>query len=104
MGFQWIKGDDAQHNILSYIRWGADGSAVLAVVNLSGSSQPNYRLGSPKAGTWDLLINTDAGIYGGADNPLAGEVHTEPTAWDQFDQSLSLHIPAMSVQLYKLRG
>ena len=104
MGFQWIKGDDAQHNILSYIRWGADGSAVLAVVNLSGASQPNYRLGSPKAGTWDLLINTDAGIYGGADNPLAGEVHTEPTAWDQFDQSLSLHIPAMSVQLYKLRG
>ncbi|MDK8663257.1 1,4-alpha-glucan branching protein GlgB [Corynebacterium coyleae] len=103
MGFQWIKGDDASNNVLAYIRWGVDATPVLAVINLSGVSLPNYRLGLPEAGAWDMLINTDESVYGGAGNELPRTVHTEPTEWDRFDQSIELHLPAMSVQYYVLR-
>ncbi|OEY23423.1 1,4-alpha-glucan branching enzyme [Corynebacterium sp. BCW_4722] len=103
MGFQWIKGDDAEHNILAYVRWGSDGTPVLAVVNLSGASQPAYRLGLPEAGEWDMIINTDDAVYGGAGNELAATVSSEPVEWDRFEQSVQLHVPAMSVQWYKLR-
>ena len=103
MGFQWIKGDDASNNVLAYVRWGVDATPGRAVINLSGVSLPNYRLGIPEAGTWDMLINTDDAIYGGAGNDLPRSVHTDATEWDRFDQSIELHIPAMSVQYYVLR-
>ena len=102
LGFQWVKGDDHEHNVLAYIRWGVDGQPLLAVVNLSGASHSNYRLGLPEAGNWDLVINTDDAIYGGAGNPLLDTVTTEAIEWDNFAQSVTLHLPAMSVQLYKL--
>ena len=103
MGFQWVKGDDAANNILAYIRWGVDATPVLAVVNLSGASQPNYRLGLPEAGEWELLVNTDDAVYGGAGNDLPQVLTTEPTEWDRFEQSTELHVPAMSAQYYILR-
>lgn len=103
MGFQWVKGDDAANNILAYIRWGVDATPVLAVVNLSGASQPNYRLGLPEAGEWELLVNTDDAVYGGAGNDLPQVLTTEPTEWDRFEQSAELHVPAMSAQYYILR-
>mgnify|MGYP002719397032 CR=1 FL=1 len=102
MGFQWLKGDDAAHNILAYTRWGADGQPLIAVVNLSGASQTNYRLGVPAAGTWEMIVNTDKEIYGGAGNPLPNEVQSQQLEWDNFEHSVELHIPALSVQWYKL--
>ena len=104
LGFQWVKGDDNEHNVLAYVRWGVDGSPLLAVVNLSGTSHLDYRLGLPRAGEWKLLINTDDAVYGGAGNPLPQTVHTEGIEWDNFEQSLSLHLPALSVQLYTLQS
>ena len=103
MGFQWIKGDDSQNNLLAYIRWGTDGTPLLTVINLSGTSQTDYRLGLPRAGEWELVLNTDDSRYQGAGNQLAGVVGTEDTPWDSFEQSAVFHIPAMSVQYYRLR-
>ncbi|MDY5785844.1 1,4-alpha-glucan branching protein GlgB, partial [Corynebacterium sp.] len=102
LGFQWIKSDDANRNVLAYIRWGADGVPVLAVVNLSGASHLDYRLGLPEAGNWEMVVNTDDAVYGGAGNDLPRMVHTEPTQWDNFEQSVTLHLPAMSTQYYRL--
>ncbi|SDS17886.1 1,4-alpha-glucan branching protein GlgB [Corynebacterium timonense] len=102
MGFQWVKGDDANHNVLAYVRWGVDAAPLLAVVNLSGTSHAGYRLGFPEPGSWELVINTDDSIYGGAGNDIPRHVHTEPTPWDNLDQSVALHLPALSVQYYRL--
>ncbi|WP_177221717.1 1,4-alpha-glucan branching protein GlgB [Corynebacterium sp. NML140438] len=102
-GFQWVKGDDSQHNILAYLRWDTEGNPVLAVINMSGSSQPHYRIGLPVDGEWELLINTDAGVYGGANNDLPHTVHSDDVEWDRFPHSIELHVPAMSAQLYKVR-
>jgi 1,4-alpha-glucan branching enzyme len=102
-GFQWVKGDDAANNILAYLRWGADDSALLAVVNLSGSSQESYPLGTPRAGEWELVLNTDAAEYQGAGNDLPAVVSTDASGWDGFEHKLTLHVPANSVQWYRHR-
>ena len=95
-GFQWVKADDANNSILGYIRYGSDGSTVLAVCNFSGSSQPHYGVWVPEDGTWELILNTDDKAYEGAGNELAGQVSSS-------DNNLNLHIPANSVQWYALR-
>ena len=103
MGFQWLKSDDAAHNLLAYTRWGADGQPIVAVINLSGSTHQGYRLGLPQGGEWELIINTDDAVYGGAGNHLPDVVSAEAVSWDGFDQSVALTLPAMSAQWYKLR-
>ncbi|MGP5116939.1 1,4-alpha-glucan branching protein GlgB [Corynebacterium casei] len=95
-GFQWVKADDANNSILGYIRYGSDGSTILAVCNFSGSSQPHYGVWVPEDGTWELILNTDDKAYEGAGNELAGQVSSA-------DNNLQLHIPANSVQWYVLR-
>ncbi|MGP5028747.1 1,4-alpha-glucan branching protein GlgB [Corynebacterium casei] len=95
-GFQWVKADDANNSILGYIRYGSDGSTVLAVCNFSGSSQPHYAVWVPEDGTWELILNTDDKAYEGAGNEFAGQVSSS-------DNNVQLHIPANSVQWYTLR-
>ena len=96
-GFQWVKADDSNNNMLGYVRYGKDGSALLAVCNFSGSSVPNYDLWVPRDGEWELVINTDDAVYQGAGNDLAHRVRSE-------GNHVQLHLPANSVQWYTFRG
>jgi len=94
-GFQWVKADDSNNNVLGYVRYCADGSALLAVCNLSGSSIPDYGLWVPRDGAWKMVLNTDDAVYEGAGNPLPQHIHVA-------DNSATLHLPANSVQWYVL--
>ena len=96
-GFQWVKADDSTNNALGYVRYGADGSALLAVCNLSGSSIPNYGLWVPHDGEWQMVLNTDDAVYEGAGNPLPQRIRVD-------NNSTTLHLPANSVQWYVLEG
>ena len=95
-GFQWVKADDGNNSILGYVRYGADGSTILAVCNFAGTSQPSYGMWVPFDGEWELILNTDDAVYEGAGNELARNLTS-------CDNNLQLHIPANSVQWYKLR-
>lgn len=95
-GFQWVKADDANNSILGYVRYGTDGSVILAVCNFAGTSQPNYGMWVPEDGTWELIFNTDDKVYEGAGNELPQQITSA-------DNSTNLHIPAQSVQWYKLQ-
>ncbi len=103
-GFQWIKGDDATNNLLAYLRWGSQGEALLAVINLSGNSQPAYRFGVPLSGNWEMILNTDDAVYEGAGNDLPRYIHTSAEGWDGQPHSLTVHTPANSVQWYEFKG
>ena len=65
-GFSWIDADDSGRNLISYVRWGSDGSAVVSITNFAGGPHEDYRVGLPMAGQWTELINTDAEVYGGS--------------------------------------
>ncbi|MBN9644964.1 1,4-alpha-glucan branching protein GlgB [Corynebacterium mendelii] len=99
-GFSWVKCDDAQGNVLAFIRHGSDGDKLLCVCNFGGMTHKGYNLGMPEAGTWELVLNTDAKEFEGAGNELAETVSTITYPWDNQDHSISIDIPAMSVQWY----
>jgi 1,4-alpha-glucan branching enzyme len=64
-GYSWIDANDSANNVLSFLRFGDDGSIVACVFNFSGSEHTRYRLGLPHAGAWREVLNTDATIYNG---------------------------------------
>jgi len=89
-GFEWIDVDDADRNLLAYLRKDKEGNQVAVVVNFSGQAHQNYRLGLPLAGTWREALNTDAAEYGGSGMTNGGEVKTEKVP--QFSQPFSANI------------
>jgi 1,4-alpha-glucan branching enzyme len=79
-GYSWIDANDSANNVLSFLRFGSDGSAMACVFNFSGSEHTRYRLGLPRPGRWREVLNTDANVYngGGVGNFGAVDAIDEP--------------------------
>jgi 1,4-alpha-glucan branching enzyme len=65
-GFHWIDANDAAGNVLTFLRYGSDGSVLACVTNFAGRPHEDYRVGLPSAGGWREVLNTDAFEYGGS--------------------------------------
>ncbi|HZI20596.1 MAG TPA: 1,4-alpha-glucan branching protein GlgB [Pyrinomonadaceae bacterium] len=67
-GFQWIDVDNTLENIVAFMRLAPHGGErLVCVCNFSAVPREGYRLGLPSAGTYKLILNTDAPVYGGSD-------------------------------------
>ncbi|MDQ1704450.1 MAG: 1,4-alpha-glucan branching enzyme [Frankiaceae bacterium] len=96
-GFAWIDANDAEGNVLSFLRWGADGSCVAVVANFSGGPHEGYRLGLPQAGQWREIVNTDAELYAGSGVGNMGAVWAEDVPWHGQPSSATLRLPPLGV-------
>ncbi|TWS18537.1 1,4-alpha-glucan branching protein GlgB [Tsukamurella asaccharolytica] len=80
-GYEWVDANDSQNNVLSFLRWGSDGSVVLCLYNFSGQTHERYRVGVPFAGSWREILNTDSTDYEGTGAGNLGGVTAEPRSW-----------------------
>ncbi|WJY73059.1 1,4-alpha-glucan branching enzyme GlgB [Corynebacterium auriscanis] len=105
-GFRWIAADDAANNVLSYLRRHKlpDGSDqwVACVVNFSGSSYSNYRIGLPVAGTWREVLNTDATEFEGAGRAVGLDLDAQTPGSHGLSFSAHLDVPAHSARVFLL--
>ena len=96
-GFEWIDANNADDNVLSFVRYGQDGTPPLAcIANLSPVPRPGIRFGLPLAGIWDEVLNTDAEIYGGSGVGNLGSVTAEPIAWHGMAASAEITLPPLA--------
>jgi 1,4-alpha-glucan branching enzyme len=95
-GFQWIDANDASSNVLSFLRWGDDGSVLACVANFSGGAHAAYRVGLPRAGRWREALNTDAGAYAGGGAGNFGAVEATEQPWHGQPASAEIYLPGLS--------
>jgi 1,4-alpha-glucan branching enzyme len=101
-GFRWIVGDDRDNSVFAYYRQGFEGSApVIVVCNFTPVPRRDYRIGAPRAGRWQEILNTDAAIYGGSNmgNGGAVEAGSSPSHGQPF--SLQLTVPPLATVLLR---
>jgi 1,4-alpha-glucan branching enzyme len=98
-GFEWIEADNAEESIIAFLRWGRADAPVLVVANFTPMPRLNHRVGSPIAGAWRELLNSDAPIYGGAGFGNLGEVETVPVPMHGRTHSLMLTVPPLGIVL-----
>jgi len=96
-GFRWINADDAANNTFAFLRVGDDGSLVACVANFAGVPHEGYRLGLPRTGRWQEIVNTDAEHYGGSGVGNLGEVHAEDVPWQGQPASAVVRVPPLGV-------
>ncbi|GAA5063898.1 1,4-alpha-glucan branching protein GlgB [Nocardia callitridis] len=82
-GYSWIEANDSANNVLSFLRYGSDGSVVACLFNFSGTLLGDYRVGLPTTGRWREILNTDAAEYGGSGVGNMGAVEAEALPWHE---------------------
>jgi 1,4-alpha-glucan branching enzyme len=102
-GFRWVAADDRVNSVFAYVRSANGAPPVLAVSNFTPVPRPNYRLGVPAAGRWEMLLNTDAAAYGGSDFPSSGGPAL-PANWHDQPASLDLDLPPLATVILRHEG
>ncbi|MFF0637854.1 1,4-alpha-glucan branching protein GlgB [Nocardia sp. NPDC004151] len=97
-GYAWIDADDRDNNVLSFLRYGTDGSILACVYNFSGRQLSGYRIGLPECEqvSWYEVLNTDAVAYGGSGAGAGGPIPAEQQSWHGRPVSAALTLPPHS--------
>lgn len=95
-GYSWIDANDSANNVLSFLRYGSDGSVLACVFNFSGAEHSRYRLGLPHTGTWREVLNSDATDYNGTGVGNYGAVEATEEPWHGRPASATLVLPPNS--------
>ncbi|MEV5612701.1 alpha amylase C-terminal domain-containing protein, partial [Streptomyces sp. NPDC052225] len=97
-GFRWVVADDADDNVLAFLRYSADGSPLLALCNFSPVIREGVRFGVPRtaSGVWREVINTDAQRYGGSGVGNVPSLPQTPVARHGLPVSLEVCLPPLS--------
>ena len=102
-GFEWIDHGDSQRSLLSFIRWSADQASFIVVLcNFTPNVWRHYRLGVPRPGTYQEVLNTDWATYGGSNVCALAEGHlADDTPWHGKLNSLLLTVPPLATVFLK---
>jgi len=101
-GFQWIDFHDVDNSIITFLRRGKDPSDVIVVVaNFTPVPREGYRLGLPRAGVYQEVLNSDSAYWGGSNMGNAGGLPAEPTPWQGQPHSMLITVPPLAVVYFK---
>ena len=95
-GFQWIDFSDVDQSVISFVRWSEEREeGVLWAFNFTPEIRKGYRIGAPRAGRYEEILNTDAASYGGSGvGNMGGLPATDEAAHGQ-PHSLMLTLPPL---------
>ncbi|MDX1572162.1 MAG: 1,4-alpha-glucan branching protein GlgB, partial [Xanthomonadales bacterium] len=94
-GFQWIRWDDKDNCVLSWIRRDRAGRIVVCVFNMTPVVRQDYALGVPCEGQYRTIINSDEKAYGGS-GITPGRLVAEPGERDDQPCTLILTLPPLA--------
>ncbi len=101
-GFEWLSSMDADHSIVSFMRYSADGSEKLLVVcNFTPVLYENFKVGVPFPGKYKEIFNSDAEEFGGSGHGNRRLKNAKPVVWDGRDYSISVEVPALGISIYQ---
>jgi 1,4-alpha-glucan branching enzyme len=101
-GFEWIEASDTTNVAISFVRYARDrDDMLLFVCNLTPVPRSGYRLGVPVDGVWDVLVNTDALVYGGSGYATPTTFEAERVTSHAREQSVVLTLPPLAVLILK---
>ncbi|HLE84496.1 MAG TPA: 1,4-alpha-glucan branching protein GlgB [Thermoanaerobaculia bacterium] len=114
-GFEWLEANDAEASVLAFLRKGRSkeesaaakpkgepaADLVVCVFNFTPTVRTDYRLGVPRGGRWQELLNTDAPIYWGSGQGNLGGVEAAPVPAHGRTHSLTLTLPPLGAIFLK---
>ena len=96
--FGWIDANDADNNVFSFYRTGTTPDEhLVCIANLASIPRTGFRVGLPKKGRYEEVLNTDAAEYGGSGVGNMGSVLAEEVPWHGLSHSAIVTLPPLGV-------
>ncbi len=96
-GFSWVVLDDGENSVLAWLRSTEGHRPVLCLFNLTPIPRPDYRLGVPVDGEWEVLVNSDDEGFGGSGAEISRLLQADGHGAHGRPHSLVIDIPPLSV-------
>ncbi|QXE31348.1 MULTISPECIES: 1,4-alpha-glucan branching protein GlgB [Microbacterium] len=93
-GFTRLGAPSWDPSVIAFERRDAHGGRLVVVSNFAGVERTGYRLGLPRPGVWQEILNSDADVYGGRGSGNLGMVVAE--SGDGGTATASITLPALS--------
>ncbi|MFJ6548019.1 MULTISPECIES: 1,4-alpha-glucan branching protein GlgB [unclassified Microbacterium] len=93
-GFTRLGAPSWDPSVIAFERRDAHGGRLVVISNFAGVERTGYRLGLPRPGVWQEILNSDAAVYGGRGSGNLGMVIAEPG--DGGAPTASITLPALS--------
>jgi len=104
-GFQWVDANDSENSVLCFLRGGHSTNDLLLIVcNFTPVPRLNYRVGVPRGGFWNEMLNSDAPDYFGSGQGNFGGVEAAPVPLHGRAYSLTLTLPPLTAVFFKNRA
>jgi 1,4-alpha-glucan branching enzyme len=100
-GFVWIDGGNADGNLLSFLRYDEKGEPIAVVINFAGHPHHDFKLGLPKSGKWNEILNTDATEFGGSGVGNFGQIEANGDGTHGQPHSASISVPPLGAVWFK---
>jgi len=103
-GFKWMSCLDADHSIVSFIRYdGKKENTLLFVFNFTPVVYEKYIQGVPFKGTWKEILNSDSEKYGGTGHVNSRAKKSKSIEKDGQRESIEMILPPLSVCVFEYK-
>ena len=83
--------------MLAWLRVARDGRFVVVLANFTPAPCSDYRIGVPRAGIYQEILNSDSAHYGGSNLGNGGRLEAVEGAWMNRPASLVANLPPLAV-------
>lgn len=103
-GFDWVDFRDVENSIIAFLRWSRGRREfVLVICNFTPVPRQHYRVGVPRAGVYDEILNSDSELFGGSNMGNAGVSTATASPSHGHPASLTVTLPPLAVVMFRLR-
>ncbi len=104
-GFEWINGTDCDNSVFAYIRYAKNkNDFIVSVSNFTPVVLTGYKVGVPKDGIYEEILNSDDNRFGGGGVITCKTPHATKPGWDFKEAQLVLTLPPLSTLIFKYKG
>ncbi len=101
-GFEWIDCNDAMQSTLSLMRKGHGSDDVIIIAcNFTPVPRFDYRVGAPRGGFWQEILNSDAEDYGGSGIGNLGRLEATSVSHHGRPYTLTVTLPPLAVVFFR---
>lgn len=104
-GFDFIRSQDADHSILTFIRISEESKERLFVVcNFTPVVYEKMQVGVPQKGKYKEIFNSDKSTYGGDNNINRRVINSKNIPMDGVPYSIFITVPPLGISIYRISG
>lgn len=104
-GFQWLDHSNAEHSVLSFIRYAEQpNSSVIVIANFNNCAHHHFRIGVPTSGSYVELLNSDDEKFGGSGLVNSQPLQSRQGDWQEQQHFIEVTVPPLSTVMFKLQN